>query len=58
MNLPTTTILLNWRRKTNKSGKYPVHIRIMINRACKYYPIPIPEKISLPQWAGKDDYWV
>ncbi len=30
----------------------------MINRSCKYYLIPIPEKVRLDQWAGVDDYWV
>ena len=58
MNLPTTAVILNRRRLANKSGKYPVHIRITIGRQSKYRAIPTPEKVSKEQWSGIDDYWV
>jgi site-specific recombinase XerD len=58
MNLPTVTVLLNWRRKRNKSGKYPVHIRLTIGLVSKYVPVELPEKIKYEQWTGQDDYWV
>ena len=58
MNLPTTAIVLNWRKGINKSGVYPVHLRITIGRTTKYDPIPLPQNISLEQWIGEDDNWV
>jgi hypothetical protein len=58
MNLPTLSVVHNRRRLSNKSGKYPVHIRITIDRASKYHPIDLPEKITKEQWSGMDDYWV
>ena len=58
MILPTTSVLLNRRRLPNKSGKYPVAIRITINRSSKYHTIPLPEKVTTEQWSGVDDYWV
>lgn len=58
MNLPTTAIVFNWRRKTNKTGLYVIHMRISIDRVNKYDPIPIPAKIRKEQWLGEDDNWV
>jgi len=58
MNLPTTAIVLNWRKGINKSGVYPVHLRITIDRTTKYDPIPLLQNISLEQWIGEDDNWV
>jgi len=58
MKLPTTVVIHNWRRKTNKSGVYPVHLRIAMICVQKYDPIPIPAKISKEQWLGEDDNWV
>jgi hypothetical protein len=58
MNLATISVVHNLRRLSNKSGKYPVHIRITINRARKYQPVELPEKIFKDQWSGTDDYWV
>ena len=58
MKLPTTAVVLNWRRKTNKCGLYPIHLRIAINKVQKYEPIPVPLKITKEQWLGEDDNWV
>jgi Arm DNA-binding domain len=58
MKLPTTAVVHNWRRKTTKSGLYPIHLRITINCAQKYDPIPVPANISKEQWLGEDDNWV
>lgn len=58
MKLPTTAVVHNWRRQTNKSGVYPVHLRIAIARVQRYEPIPLPAKITREQWLGEDDNWV
>ena len=58
MSLPTTAVILNRRRLANKSGRYPVHIRITIGRQSKYRSIPTPEKVTTEQWSGNDDFWV
>jgi site-specific recombinase XerD len=58
MNLPTISVLLNWRNETNASGLYSIHLRITIDRESRYYKIPIPQKVSPAQWTGKDDAWI
>src|SRR5450432_1654198 len=58
MTLPTTSVVLNWRQLRNKSGLYPVHLRITMDRKSKYEHIPAPAKISKAQWIGQDDNWV
>lgn len=58
MHLPTVTPILNWRNETNKSGEYPIHLRITINRKSKYYKIPLPQKVKESQWSDKEDSWV
>jgi len=58
MKLPSTAVILNRRRLSNKSGRYPIDIRISINGASKYRSIPLPEKVRKEQWSGTEDYWV
>ena len=58
MILPHVAVVLNWRNETNKSGLYPVHLRITINRVSQYYKIDVPKKIRLAEWSGTDDAWV
>jgi hypothetical protein len=58
MKMPSTAVILNRRRLANKSGKYPIDIRITINGTSKYRSITLPEKVSREQWVGADDYWV
>lgn len=58
MSLPTTATVHNWRRLTNKSGLYPIYLRITIDRVQKYELIPVPAKISKEQWIREDDNWV
>jgi Arm DNA-binding domain len=50
MNLPTTSIVHNWRGYESKNGLYPIHLRIAINRVQKYDMISVPLKISKEQW--------
>ncbi len=58
MSLPTTAVVHNWRRLNNKSGLYPIYLRITIDRKQKYESIPVPAKVSKEQWIGEDDNWV
>lgn len=58
MNIPTLDVVWNWRNQKNVSGLYSIHLRITIDRDSKYYKIPIPQKVSLLQWADKEDAWV
>ncbi len=58
MLMPGVRPVHNWRNKTNKKQLYPIHLEIKINGRRKYYPIPVPTKVAMEQWAGKDDGWV
>ncbi len=58
MILPRIAVLINWRNETNVSALYPIHIRIMIGRSCKYYRVPLPQKVRLHQWSGEEGNWV
>jgi integrase len=50
--------LINYRKNVNKSGLYPIHLRVTINRVQRYYQIKVPQKVSLGQWTGKNDSWI
>ncbi|MGV3528140.1 MAG: phage integrase SAM-like domain-containing protein [Flavisolibacter sp.] len=54
----TVEPLLNYRNKVNKSGRYPIHLRVTINGHQRYYPIKVPLKVAPNQWTGKNDSWV
>jgi hypothetical protein len=58
VRMPCVAAVLNWRNENNKSGLYPVHIRIKIGNTARYYHVPIPQKIKKDQWAGKDNNWI
>ncbi len=58
MNIPYISVVHNWRNEKNKSGLYSIHLRITIDRESRYYTVPLPQKVSLSQWQGKDDGWV
>ena len=58
MQTPTIVPVLNWENRKNVSGKYPIHLRITLGRASKYYRVHVPEKVSKDQWHGKDGRWV
>lgn len=49
---------MNWRNECNKSGLYPVHIRIKKGNVARYLKIPLPQKIKENQWSGKEDTWI
>ena len=58
MIIPTLAIVLNRKREKNKTGLYPIHLRITLDRESKYFRIEVPQKISYKDWSGTDDHWV
>lgn len=58
VSMPLIGVVLNWRNETNKSGLYPVHIRIKQGNIARYFKVPVPAKIRKDQWTGKADVWV
>lgn len=58
MNLPNIAVVFNWRNEKNASGLYSLHLRITIDRTSRYYKIPVPQKVALVQWTGKEDGWL
>ncbi len=58
VKMPCVAAVLNWRNENNKSGLYPVHIRIKIGNTARYYHVPVPQKIKKEQWSGKDNNWI
>ena len=55
MNLPTISVVFNYRNTKTFSGLYPIFIRITINRTSKYVLIPIPQNISKSEWNPKNN---
>lgn len=49
---------MNWRNGTNKTGTFPVYLRITIERVAKYYRIKIPQNVSPADWDPVEDSWV
>lgn len=58
VSVPCVGVVLNWRNEDNKSGLYPVHIRIKQGNIARYYRVPTPVKVKLNQWSGKENAWV
>lgn len=58
MLLPSVNVVLNRKGRANKSGLYPVYLRITIDRESRYYTIKVPQKISEAEWSGTEDSWV
>lgn len=58
MNLPNYTPLWNWRGRTNKLGRYPICIRITLDRKTQYHTIKVPMTVRKDEWTGKPNAWV
>jgi site-specific recombinase XerD len=58
--MPSYRVMWNYRRMTNQSGLYKIHIEINLNRKGdrKYEEIKVPEKIGKQHWSGKENSWV
>ena len=58
VSLPGVGVVFNWRNECNKSGLYPVHIRIKKGNVARYHRVPTPQKIRIENWSGKDNAWI
>src|SRR5260221_1099420 len=58
MIIPTISVVINRKSDKSKTGLYPLHLRITIDRESKYYKIEVPQKVSYKDWTGSDDHWV
>ena len=58
MILPTFKPVINWRKEVNKSNLYSIYLRITLHGVHKYYLIPLPQKVALDQWTGKENAWI
>lgn len=51
-------IIINYRNRKNKKGLYSIHMRVTIDNVHRYYPVPLPVKVSMEDWTGNDLYGV
>ncbi len=58
VSVPLIGVVMNWRNENNKSGLYPIHIRIKQGNLARYHRVPVLQKIREEQWTGKDSGWV
>lgn len=58
MIIPTLSVVHNRKSVKSKSGLYPIHLRVTIDRESKYFKIDVPQKVSGKEWSGADDHWV
>lgn len=58
VSIPSVGVVMNWRNENNKSGLYPVHIRIKQGNFARYFRVPTPSKIRPDQWSGKESAWI
>ena len=58
MIIPSISVVINRKSTKSKTGLYPIHLRITIDRESKYYKIEVPQKISYKDWNGNEDTWI
>ena len=60
MRMPSYRVMWNYRRKTNRSGLYKIHIEINLNTKGdrKYEEVKVPEKVGKQHWSGRENNWV
>ncbi|UYQ93806.1 site-specific integrase [Chitinophaga horti] len=58
MKSPAYAAVHNWRNVVNKSGRYPIHLRITLGTTSRYYQVAIPQKVAPKEWSGKALHWV
>jgi hypothetical protein len=46
VSMPLIGVVMIWRNENNKSGLYPVHIRIKQGKVARYHKVPLPQKIK------------
>jgi hypothetical protein len=58
VSIPSVGVVMNWGNENNKSGLYPVHIRIKQGNTARYPRVPTRLKVRPDQWSEKDGAWV
>jgi hypothetical protein len=58
MKIPTIVPVLNRENRSNLRRKYPIHIRVTLNRSSKYICVTLPEKVAKEEWSGVEGRWV
>lgn len=59
IRVPTISVKYNWRKLTNRDGRYGIHIRVYLSgEQARHYPVKLPAKVSPDQWQGKENHWV
>lgn len=60
MKIPSVAIVFNRINRERKSNRYPIHIRIIMDRKYKFVPIPLPLKILKTDWNenAKGNNWI
>jgi len=59
IRVPTISVRYNWRKQTNREGRYGIHIRVYLTgEPARHYPVKLPSKVSPDQWQGKENHWV
>jgi len=59
IRVPIISVKHNWRKQTNRDGRYGIHIRIYLSgEQARLYPVKLPAKVSPDQWQGKENHWV
>jgi hypothetical protein len=58
MIIPTISVVINRKSAKSKTGLYPIHLRITIDRESKYYKVEVPQKVSYKDWSRNEDNWI
>jgi hypothetical protein len=58
MYLPTYAPVWNWRGAQKDNKRYPIHLRVTINRSTRYPEIKVPMKTKEAEWSGKAPVWI
>ena len=59
LRIPNITVKHNWRKTSNRSGLYPIHISIYITgEPVRYYLVKVPQKVATADWIGESNKWV
>lgn len=59
LRIPNIAIKHNWRKISNRTGIYPIHISVYLpGEPVRYYLIKVPQKVSSEEWLGVTNKWV
>jgi Phage integrase SAM-like domain/Phage integrase family/Arm DNA-binding domain len=60
MKIPTVQVVFNRIKRKRLTDRYPIHVRITMDRKSKFVPIPVPLKIHESEWNTnpKGNNWI